>query len=275
MEFERDIKLGIIGCGNMGEAIAKGVVASGSIYSGNLYLYDHLTEKSSFVSGSLSANVANSSEELINSCNAILFAVKPQDAKELLREVSHLLNSSKLVISIAAGISIEKIKKILDVDVRVARVMPNMGALENQSMSALSFDSEVIDQDKRLVTQIFKSIGDVIEIEERLMDAVTAVSGSGPAYFFYLTEMLEKCAVEMGIGEDRARHLAFKTALGSAILLRDSGYNAESLRKRVTSKGGTTEAAFKVFEDRRLDGIIRDGIKAAEKRSRELSDGDK
>jgi len=274
MEFDQDIKLGIIGCGSMGEAIARGVIASGTIYGGALYLYDEIDDKSSRIKDSLSVNAARSSEELVNSCNTILIAVKPQDIAGLLTGISHLLDASKLVVSIAAGISIKKIKSILSEEVRVVRAMPNMGALENQSVSAISYDGQSMAEDKDLVKRIFKSIGDVVEVDEHLMDAVTAISGSGPAYFFYLTEMLEKCAMEMGIDEDRARQLAVKTAMASATLLRDSGFNAESLRKRVTSKGGTTEAAFKVFENKRLGEIFAEGVRAAEKRSKELSGGE-
>ena len=274
MEFDQELKLGVFGCGSMGEAIVKGVLEAGVVYSANLYLYDIALDKSSYLKERLNVNVTNSSEELVNSCNTILLAVKPQDVGDLLKEVSHLIDPSKLVISIAAGVSIKSIKNILSKKVRVARVMPNIGALENHSVSALCHDDQSMPEDKELSKRIFKSIGDVIEVEEHHMDAVTAVSGSGPAYFFYVTEMLEEAAVAMGIDEDRARQLAVKTAIASAVLLRDSGYNAGSLRKRVTSKGGTTEAAFSVFAKKKLHDIFLQGVKAAKERSRELSGGE-
>ncbi len=273
MEFEQDIKLGIIGCGSMGEAIAEGVTSSGAVYGGGLYLYDIDTDKSSYLKNKLNVNLSRSSEELVNSCNTVLLAVKPQDMTDLLREVSHLIDASKLVISIAAGITTKKIKSVLSRETRVTRVMPNMGALEKHSISAICYDDQCTAEDKELAKRIFRSVGDIVEIDERLMDAVTAVSGSGPAYFFHLTEMLEKCAVEMGIDEDRARQLAVKTALGSAVLLRESGFSAGSLRKRVTSKGGTTEAAFRVFDKKGFEEIFIEAVKAAEKRSKELSGG--
>lgn len=271
--MEKDNKLGIIGCGNMGEAIAKGVVNSNVIYGGNLYFYDIDKDKSRYLRDTLNANATNSSEELVNRCNIILLAVKPQDIEDLLKKIGRLLDSSKLVISIAAGATIEKIKKFLTEEVRVVRVMPNVAALVNQSISALCYDDYATAADKDLARKIFMSIGDIVEVEEVLMDAITAISGSGPAYFFYLAEMLKKSAIDMRIDENIARQLIIKTALGSAALLKDSGSDAEALRKSVTSKGGTTEAAFRLFAEKKLGDILQQGIKEAAKRAKELSEG--
>lgn len=271
--MKTDYKIGIIGCGNMGEAIANGIIYSKVIYTANLYLYDIDRRKSYYLKETLNANTANSSVELVNICNVILLAVKPQDIEIPLREAWHLLDSTKLVISVAAGITIDYIKRVLNEDVRVVRVMPNMAALLNQGISALCYDSRITEEDRDLVKEIFSSIGDIVEVDEVQMDAITAISGSGPAYFFYLAELLEKSAIDMGIDREKARLLAIKTAFGSAALLKDSGQDAETLRKRVTSKGGTTEAAFRVFQDKRLGEILKEGIKAARDRARELSEG--
>ena len=271
--MEKDKKIGIIGCGNMGEAIAKGVINSDAIYGGNLYLYDIDKDKSEYLKSSLNANIANSSEELVNSCNVILLAIKPQDVEELLKVVWHLLDSSKLVISIAAGITIKQIKKVIKEEVRVIRVMPNMAASVFRAISALCYDDYVMTEDKDLAAKIFASIGHIVEVEEAHMDAVTAISGSGPAYLFYLTEILEKSAVDMGIDKNKARKLAAETLFGSAALLKEASGDAEALRKRVTSKGGTTEAAFRFFEEKKLGDILREGIKEAAMRAKELSEG--
>lgn len=257
----------------MGEAIAKGIITSNVINSRNLYLYDIDEEKTRYLQERLHVNVTSSNEELANDCNTILIAVKPQDIRDLLAEIWHVLDSSKFLISVAAGVTIEKITKSLKDEVRIARVMPNMAALENQSISALCYNSYATSEDKDLAEKIFMSIGDIVEVEEAQMDAVTAISGSGPAYFFYLAEVLEKCAIDMGIDKDKARLLAIKTAFGSATLLKESDISAEALRKRVTSKGGTTEAAFKVFQDKKLGEILQEGIKRAKERAKELSGG--
>jgi len=267
-----DDKIGIIGCGNMGEAIAKGIIYANVISGRELYFYDIDRNKSDYLKECLNANVTNSSEELVNDCNVILLAVKPVDVEDLLREIQHLLDSSKFVISIVAGITIGRMKKILSEEVRIVRVMPNMAVLANQGISALCYDDYVSGEDIDLAKKIFMSIGDIVEVEETHMDAVTAISGSGPAYFFYLTEMLEKTAISMGIDKEKARLLAVKTAFGSAVLLKDSNLTAEFLRKRVTSKGGTTEAAFQVFQDKKLGEILQEGIKAAKERAKKLSE---
>jgi pyrroline-5-carboxylate reductase len=271
--MEKDTKLGIIGCGNMGEVIARGIIHSDLLNGSQIYLYDINKTKSDYLRDSLNANVTDSLETLVNSCNAILLAVKPQDIEDVLKGIWHLLDSSKLVISIAAGVTIERIKKHLKEETRVVRVMPNIAALTNQGISALCYDIYVDEDDKDFAKKIFKSIGYVVEIEEEYMDAITAISGSGPAYFFYLTEILEKSAIEMGIAKDKARLLAIRTAFGSASLLKDSGLDAISLRKRVTSKGGTTEAAFQIFQNRRLGEILQEGIRKAKERAKELSEG--
>ena len=271
--MKQSSNIGIIGCGNMGEAIANGIVSSGIISERYLYLYDLDKEKSGYLEKRLKANVTKSNEELVNDCNVIIISVKPQDIKDLLSEIWHVLDSSKFLISIAAGVTIKKITESLNEEVRIARVMPNMAALENQSVSALCCNSYATPEDMDLTKDIFMSIGDVIEVEEDQMDAVAAISGSGPAYFFYLVEVLEKCAVDMGIDKDKAKLLAVKTAVGSVALLRESELSAEALRKRVTSKGGTTEAAFEFFEKKKLDEILQEGIKRAKERAKELSEG--
>ncbi len=266
-----DMKLGVMGCGNMGEAIARGIVASNVVYTGNLYFYHIDKAKAEYLRSSLNANTVDSSEELANKCDALLLAVKPQDIEGLLREIGRLLDSSKLVISVAAGITIEKIKRFLNLEVRVARAMPNMAVRVNQAISAVCYDKYVTFGDKNFVNKIFMSVGDTVEVDESKMDAVTAVSGSGPAYFFYLAEVLEKSAVAMGIDKNKARRLAVKTALGSAELLKEGASDAEKLRGRITSKGGTTEAAFRVFAEKKLGDILEQGIREAAKRAKELS----
>ena len=271
--MEQANSIGIIGCGNMGEAIANGIISSNVIAGRNLYLYDIDKEKSNYLKDRLHANVTSSNEELVNDCSTILIAVKPQDIKDLLGGIGHLLDSSKFLISIAAGVTIKKIIGSLQEEVRIARVMPNIAALENQSISALCYNDYINPEDKDLAEKIFVSIGDIVEVEEAQMDAVTAISGSGPAYFFYLTEILEKCAIDMGIDKNKARLLAIKTFFGSATLLKNSDLSTEALRKRVTSKGGTTEAAFKVFQDKKLGKILQEGIKQAKERAKELSEG--
>lgn len=271
--MESEKKLGVVGCGNMGEAISRGIINSDVISGGNLYFYDVDKDKSNYLKDVLNANAANSAEELVHDSTAILLAIKPQDVEDFLKGIWHVLDSSKLVISIAAGISIKRIKQIIKEEVRLIRVMPNMPALTNEGISALCYGSYATDEDKNLAREIFMAIGSIVEVKEDQMDAVTAISGSGPAYFFYLIEVLEKTAIEMGIEKNKAKELARKTAAGSIALLKSSDSTPEGLRRRVTSKGGTTEAAFKVFSEKKLGEILREGIKKAAQRAKELSGG--
>ena len=271
--MEKDSKIGIIGCGNMGEAIAKGIIFSGLVNAGDLYLYDIDKEKTSRLKEYLDANVTGSSEELCNECGIIILAVKPQDIEETLKEIGHVIDLSKLVISIAAGVTINKIKRFLKEEVRVIRVMPNMAAFVHSSISAMCSNNYATANDNKLVKQMFMSLGEVIEVQEGLMDAVTVIASSGLAYFFYLAEILENCAIDMGIDKETARLLATKTALGSTLLLTDGDATAETLRRRVTSKGGTTEAAFRHFFENRLEEILKEGIEKARRRAKELSGG--
>ncbi|MDD5681137.1 MAG: pyrroline-5-carboxylate reductase dimerization domain-containing protein, partial [Candidatus Omnitrophica bacterium] len=156
-------------------------------------------------------------------------------------------------------------------EVRLIRVMPNMAAFVNSSISAMCSDNYATADDKKLVKKILMSIGEVIEVEEDFMNAVTVIASSGLAYFFYLAEILEKCAIDMGMNKETARLLASKTSLGSALLLTSGDADAAALRKRVTSKGGTTEAAFRHFTENKLEEILKEGIEKARKRAKELS----
>jgi pyrroline-5-carboxylate reductase len=270
--MQNDGKIGILGCGNMGEAIAKGMIFSGLVSARNLYVYDVDRDKVARLRDYLDANTANTSEELANQCDIIILAIKPQDIDDALKEIQHVMDASKLLVSIAAGTSIQHIKKFLKEEIRIIRAMPNMAAFVSAGVTAICSDDYATDEDMKFVKQFFMAIGDVVEVKEDLMDAVTAISGSGPAYFFYLAEMLERCAIEMGIDNDKAKLLAVKTAVGSALLLLDGDASAEALRRRVTSKGGTTEAAFRYFAEKGLDDVIRGGLDAARKRAKELSE---
>jgi len=271
--MEKDRRIGLIGCGSMGGAIAGGIISSRLIQGAELSLYDIAADKAKKLRERLNATLADSPSELVNACGTVILAVKPQDIEGLLRDIARELDSSKFVISIAAGVSIERIKSFIAKEVRVARAMPNIAALIGKGISALCYDEYVLAEDKALARDIFGSLGAAAELDEFLMNAVTAVSASGPAYFFYLAEILQKSAVDMGIDEKTAEKFIIHTVLGSAILLKDSGLKADELRRRVTSKGGTTEAAFRVFDEKNLGDILKAGIKEAAERAKKLNGG--
>ena len=213
--------------------------------------------------------------EILKFADVIILAVKPKDFEELLKnEISIGASKDKLLISIAAGITTKYIESIVGKDIPVIRVMPNMAAVIGESISSISPGCAVTSDNMKLAKEIFMTIGDVVEVDEKFIDSVTAISGSGTAYFFYMIESLIEAGCAEGLKEDVAKKLVLKTALGSAKLLETLKEDPAIMRAKVTSKGGTTEAAIKVFEFRKFKNIIKDAVKAAKERSKELSTGD-
>lgn len=268
-----EARVGLIGCGNMGDAIAKAMRTRQLVAQDAFYVYDIDTIKAQYVRATYGAIAASSNGEVFKSCDVIILAVKPQDIEDVLKLVWHTADASKLLISIAAGKAIPFLSNMLREGVRIIRAMPNMPAVIGCGMTAIAYGDMVTDDDKDIARRIFAALGEVLEVEEDLMDAVTAISGSGPAYYFYLTQMLYEAAVEFGMEKDKARLLAIQTAFGSAQAMKEGVSDCVMLRGKVTSKGGTTEAAFKVFERSGLGDILKRGIKAAAERSKEISGG--
>ena len=266
-------KIGIIGCGNMGEAILRGIISNRLVQPKDIMVSDVDSAKLDSIKKAYKANVTFNNSIVVKSSDAIIMAVKPQDMKAALLDISEFLGKEKILISIAAGFTIKKIVSIIGKKKPVVRVMPNMPALIKEGFTAISFSKDVGKKEADLAKKVFSCLGETAEVKEKDLDAITAISGSGPAYFFYIVETLIKAGKELGLTQDTARKAAIKTALGSCMLLSRSTEDPSMLRKKVTSKGGTTEAAFKVFNKEGLGRAMRDGIKAAKKRSKELSGG--
>lgn len=263
--------LTIIGAGNMGKAIASGLLKTKTISPSRLILTDPFP-KGLEQFQKQNVTVTSDNEAAVKKADIILLAVKPQVFPELLPELKKSITQKQLIISIAAGIEIITIKKLLGISQPVVRVMPNLCAMVGESFSAWVKSKEVTKEQEKQVKVILEAIGkEAFLDDEQLLDAVTAISGSGPAYVFYLVELLEKSAVKLGIPEFLATVLASQTVIGSAKFLRESSTPAFELRQNVTSKGGTTEAAFKTFKEEKLSEVFYKGIKAANKRAKELN----
>jgi len=269
----QDKKIGIIGFGNMGEAILKSLLDKGVAQKPNTYVSDSDQGRALYARSKYAANHSKTNKELLASVDIVILAIKPQDLKALSSEISKDLRPNTLVISILAGVSTKKLESLFKGKPHIIRVMPNMPAKVGFGVSAISAGKHAGDQDKKNAAVIFRAVGDVIELDEELMNAVTAISGSGPAYFFYLVELLIRAGVSYGLSFDLAKTLAMKTFQGSARLMESLNEEPEFLRKKITSKGGTTEAAFKVFEKRKFEDVFMAAISAAAKRSKELSRG--
>ena len=263
-------RIGIIGLGNMGCAILNGLISSGAIGKAAVIGFDKDPAKCADARKKYAIPVSRSILELVTHCGIIIFAVKPQNIDEVFKEAS-FYGKDRLYISIAAGITTRRVEKALGGKPHVIRVMPNTPALVGEGISALCKGRYASKSDLKTADEIFSSVGEAVELNERYFDLVTALSGSGPAYFFYLKEALIAAAVRLGMDRVTAKRLVLKTALGSARLLLESGHEPEILRQHVTSKGGTTERAIAVFEKAKIKEAVARAVRAAARRSKELS----
>ena len=261
--------LGFLGYGNMGSAILEGLIRQSVVSAKHAVVYDPAPERAA-AAEHLGVAVAASAEALAAAVDTLVLAVKPQTMETALKECAPGLRPSTLTISIAAGISIAYLQTRLGSDRRVIRVMPNTPALVQSGAAALAPSPNCTEEDVAAARTIFEAVGIARIVEEKDIDAVTALSGSGPAYFFYMVECLVKAGVAEGLNEDTATDLAAQTLLGAGCLLQASSDSAAALREKVTSKGGTTEAALNQFRADGFEDVILAGVRAAAARSREL-----
>jgi len=268
--MQKDIIIGFIGAGNMATALAKGLLASEVVDAGRIYAADVDEKRRKLFARATSANVCSDNAAVVGEADVIVLAVKPQQIEDVLREIGPALEERHLVVSIAAGITTGYVEKFVRNGVRVIRAMPNTPMLVGVGAAALCKGKWATDADLDLARGIFESSALVVTIDEKGMDAVTALSASGPAYFFYLAEAMIRAGVEMGLSEGDAAALATQTALGAGKMLAESGDTPEELRRTVTSPGGTTEAAIKCMEAAEIPTSIIEAMKAAARRSEEL-----
>jgi len=265
-------KLGIIGAGNMAEAIVRGVLRAGVMKPTDILAADVSPARRSLFHNELHVTAIENPAEVAKESNTLLLSVKPQQMAAVLAELSPAMAPDTLVISIAAGISSAFIEKHLGRgnDWRVVRTMPNTPMLVGEGMVALAAGEHATADDLATARRLFESAASVIEVREDQIDAVTAVSGSGPAYFFFLVEQMVAAGVALGLSPDQAHQLATKTALGSAKMLMTSTDSPAELRRKVTSPGGTTHAAITHMQNQKVDQSIIDALKAAAARGKEL-----
>ncbi len=259
--------VGIIGGGNMGEALIKGLYKSHSVavVESNVQRAAYLKKKYRVKIGAI--------PEVVKTSSVIVLAVKPQDMVMVLDNIVRAISNrpyGPLFISIAAGLTTKFFEKFLE-SARVIRCMPNMPALIGQGITGLCAGKNAKASDIKIAQEILKTVGQTVVVKESAIDAITAVSGSGPAYVFLLVECWMKAAQSLGLKEAEAKALVYQTLLGSAHLLEQSSFTAGELRTKVTSKGGTTQAAMDVFFKGKLDQLIKQALSAAQRRAKELS----
>ena len=259
-------KVGIVGTGIIGEALIEVLLRSG-LSKESLFIAEKRQERRDEISSKYGVSEIKD----YSSLDAILIAVKPQDFMATLEIISDSLSGSPLIVSFAAGIKIKSIEEKLGKGSRVIRVMPNTPMVMGRGMSAMSLGSAATSDDQDWVRGFLSKAGEVIVVDESLQDAVTATSGSGPAYFFAFTEAVVGAARRLGITQEDAVTLASQTLIGAALMVEKSGKELKTLRENVTSPYGTTAAALKSFADSGLEDLVYQAMKAAHDRSIELS----
>jgi len=266
------LKISVIGAGHMGQAMVRGLVIK-SVYPQNITVFDVDAKKLNALKKETHIRLAKSNRQCVSLSDIVILAVKPQILREVIEEIASSLDPNCLVISIAAGMPIARIEQFFKKPVSVIRVMPNMPALVLAGMSAFSLGKHANQRHRKIAEAVLSAFGEMEQVPEKMLDLVTAVSGSGPAYFFLLAEKLIEAAYESGMKVDVAKRLVYQTAFGSGKVMLESREDPEVLIERVASKGGTTEAALKVYQKQGFGKSVHDAVKAAFKRSREISQG--
>jgi pyrroline-5-carboxylate reductase len=268
-----DKKIAFIGAGNMGEAIISGLIVSGSSKPQNIICTDVRESRLDEIKSEYGVRVTANNMEAVEASDIIVYAVKPQIMATVLEETADKLDMSKLVISIAAGVPMTAIESCLNKDLRLIRVMPNIAAAVKEAASAIAAGGHATDEDVDLAMEIFNSIGKSVFLKENyLMDAVTGLSGSGPAYIFLIVDALADAGVKMGLSREEALFLSTQTVLGAAKLLMETHEHPGQLKDKVTSPGGTAIAGLAMLEEGGLRTTLIRGVEAATNRSKELGE---
>ena len=249
-----DVKLGVIGCGKMASAILGGVANHKFLSAEDIYVYDVNIEASGRLCQEYGFQEAFSIKNLVENCDVILLAVKPFIIGEVLSELKEIFKD-KLLLSIAAGVKIKKYTHVLE-NAKVIRIMPNTPALVNEGMSAICADSNVSDGELDFAFKLMECCGKVIKTTEDKLDIITALSGSGPAFYFKIIQLLAQSATKLGLNKDEALLLSTQTALGSSKMIFENDYNIEKLIKDVTTPGGCTEVGNEVLAESMIADIF-------------------
>jgi pyrroline-5-carboxylate reductase len=263
------IKVGIIGVGIMGEALLVAISKSG-VSASDIGISDKRDDRTAELRQKYGCQIMSESEIAFQASN-ILLVVKPQDMDLLLESIGKSISKNQRIISFAAGKRTSLIENYLDDKVPVLRVMPNTPMSAGIGASAISAGKYASNDDVKAVEELLRASGKTIVVDESLQDAVTATSGSGPAYFFRFVEAMISGARDLGLSESDAKTLVIQTITGAAAMLNVEGASPSTLRENVTSPNGTTFAALQVFEANDLEGIIKKAMTAARDRSQELS----
>jgi pyrroline-5-carboxylate reductase len=264
-------KIGFIGSGNMGEALINGLIVSGSSAPESIICSDIREEQLQRLHATYGIQTTTSNVEVATLSDIIIYAIKPQIMAQVLMETADYLDMHKLIISIAAGVPMVAIETSLQKDLRLIRVMPNVAVAVNEGAAAIAAGKHAKPADIQLAMDIFNSVGKCVFLKENeLLDAVTGLSGSGPAYIFMIVEALSDAGVKVGLSRQDAQFLASQTVLGAAKLLLETGTHPGQLKDSVTSPGGTAIAGLHTLEKGGLRTTLINAVESATLRSQEL-----
>jgi pyrroline-5-carboxylate reductase len=265
-----NMTVGFLGAGNMAEALIRGILSVGSTGADNIVATDISKERLEYISKAHGVKTTESPADMAKKSDVIFIATKPAQVGEALKSVNNVIDQKKLVISIAAGISTAFIEQRLKKNVPVIRVMPNTPALVLSGMAALSAGSAATEKHVQLARSILSDVGETVVVEEGMIDAVTALSGSGPAYIFVVIDAMADGGVKVGLKRDVALRLAAQTVLGAAKMVLETGMHPGELKDMVASPGGTTIEALSVVEESGIRGAFILAVEAAFRRAKEL-----
>ncbi|MFJ5715637.1 pyrroline-5-carboxylate reductase [Neobacillus sp. NPDC093127] len=264
-------KIAIVGAGSMAEAFISGILENGLINRNNIWVTNHSNEKR--LAGLKERYGVRSTYDLntlFEGADIVMLAMKPKDADSAIEMIREHLTEQMLVVSVLAGVSINTIETLARKSLSIARAMPNTSAAVGKSATAIAVNSRITNHQLETTKQLFGTVGLARFVEEEQLDAVTGLSGSGPAYIYYLIEAMENSAAEIGLEKEMAKELIVQTLIGAAEMVRNSPKSSEQLRLDVTSPGGTTEAGIRVLEEHRVKQAFISCIQAATAQSKKM-----
>jgi pyrroline-5-carboxylate reductase len=268
----QDKRFAFVGAGNMAEALVRGLLASGSVAPRDIVISNRRREKAERNAERWGVRMAGDNIACVRDAQVVMLCVKPQVMRPVLDQVGEHIASEALVISVAAGVSTAAIESQLKAGARVVRSMPNTGAIVRQSATAIAAGTNATEHDMGVAREIFDQVGRTVVVEEHHLDAVTGLSGSGPAYIFLIIDALADASVKVGLSRDVGLELAAQTVMGSAQLLLKTGEHPGRLKDQVTSPGGTAIAGLHTLEAGGLRTTLINAVENATKRSRELGE---
>ena len=271
MSSSLDIRLGFIGAGNMGQALIRGIVKSGTVLPEKVYVYDINREQLDLLEKDIGITPLGSEKEVVSSCDIIVIAVKPNVVEKVLEECKDYVDSKKVIVSIAVGIPISLFKRVLGDDKKIIRTMPNTPALVGEGITLISHDGNIGNEDLETVKALFNCVGKTEMLDEKLMCEVTALTSSSPAYVFMFIEAMADAAVLSGLPRNLSYKLAAQAILGSAKMVLETGKHPGELKDQVCSPAGTTIEAVKALEKNKFRYAVIEAMNECTRRAREIN----